>query len=90
MDFVKKKNPHEPKFKTAPEVAEQLVTRWGEWKDQLYKKGIELPTLHLSCDRGYSNAKLAKTCKNNGLCYISVPKKSHNFEINGQKTNLKN
>jgi len=89
MDFVKKKNPDKAKFKTAAEVAAQLVNRWGNWKRELYKKGIELPTLHLSCDSGYSNAKLAETCKKNDLCYISVPKKSHLFEINGEKTNLK-
>ena len=88
FDFVKKKNPNKPKFKTAVEVAEKLVIRWGKWKEKLNKKGISLPRLHLSCDSGYSDPNLAETCESNGICYISVPKKSHNFEIDHTKIKL--
>lgn len=90
FDFVKKKSPGKPKPKTAVEVAGKLVIRWGEWKEKLNKNGILLPRIHLSCDSGYSNPDLAKTCAENGICYISVPKKSHNFEIDNQKIKLSN
>lgn len=78
----------EPKPETAIQAAEKLVNRWGLFKAKLQAKGIELPKLHLSCDNGYSDKNLAKTCEKNDLIYISVPKKSHNFEIDGKKVKL--
>lgn len=89
FDFVKKQQPNQPKPKTAVEVAKKLITRWGNWKKELHKNNISLPKLHLSCDSGYSDMGLSKVCKENGICYISVPKKSHFFEIDGQKYKLK-
>lgn len=78
----------EPKPATAIQAAQKLVKRWGVFKAKLKAKGIELPKLHLSCDSGYSDKNLAKTCEENDLTYISVPKKSHNFEIDGKKVKL--
>lgn len=40
-----------------------------------------IPKLHFSCDNGYSSIALSETCKANELRYISVPKKSHLFDI---------
>jgi len=78
----------EPKPETAIQAAEKLVKRWGAFKAKLQAKGIELPHLHLSCDSGYSHKELAEVCEKNDLSYISVPKKSHYFEINGKKIKL--
>lgn len=83
FDFVKKKTAKN--YKKAKEVAGHLVERWGKWKESL---GVTLPKLHFSCDHGYSDAGLAKTCEQNGLCYISVPKKSHYFEFEDMKIKL--
>jgi hypothetical protein len=49
--------------------------------------------LYFSCDSGYSDIELSKTCFDNKLTYISVPKKSHLLEITDKtdsstKTNL--
>jgi hypothetical protein len=92
FEFVKKAPKDapsdEPKPEKAVEVAEKLVKRWGDFKAKLQAEGIELPKLHLSCDNGYSDKNLAKTCEKNDLIYISVPKKSHYFEINDKKIKL--
>jgi hypothetical protein len=92
FEFVKKAPKDapsdEPKPEKAVEVAEKLVERWGLFKAKLSTKGIALPKLHLSCDNGYSDPNLAKTCAKNDLNYISVPKKNHYFEIDGQKVKL--
>lgn len=88
VEFVKKAPKDAPKPETATQVAEKLVERWGQFKAKLQAKGIELPKLHLSCDNGYSNKNLAKTSEKHNLIYISVPKKSHNFKIDGKKVKL--
>lgn len=92
FEFVKKVPKDAPKDDSKPETAiqaaEKLVKRWGSFNAKLQAIGIELPQLHLSCDNGYSHDKLAKACKKNDLTYISVPKKSHHFEIDGKKIKL--
>jgi hypothetical protein len=42
----------------------------------------------VSVDNGYSDMALANICTQNGLIYISVPKKSYTFCINGKKITL--
>lgn len=71
-------------------VAKKIVQKYGEWQKKLQEKNIILPNFHLSCDSGYSHSVLSEVCKNNDLKYISVPKKNHQFEINGAQTNLNN
>ncbi|TAF31268.1 MAG: hypothetical protein EAZ67_13120 [Cytophagales bacterium] len=88
FELVKKAAKDEPKPETAIWAAQKLVKRWGVLGAKLKAKGIELPKLHLSCDSGYSDKNLAKTCQENDLTYISVAKKSHNFEIDGKKVKL--
>ena len=43
-----------------------------------------IPKLHFSCDNGYSDVALSDTCSVNELMYISVPKKSHLFDIHNK------
>ena len=86
--FVKKAPKDAPKVEKAVEVAQKLVKRWGDFKAKMQSKGTTLPPLHLSCDSGYSDKNLAEVCEKNDLVYISVPKKSHNFEIDGKKIKL--
>jgi hypothetical protein len=74
--------------KSTIQVAIQLVEKLGLFLKKLANQGYELPTLHFSCDSGYSHASLANTCSENGLIYISVPKKNHIFQINGVNTKL--
>jgi hypothetical protein len=66
-------------------VAEKLIEKTGLWLKGI---GFQLPRLALSCDSGYSSASLADACEKAALIYISVPKKSHLFEINNQKIKL--
>lgn len=72
------------------EAAQNLINRFSQWKKNSKVKELGLPALHFSCDSGYSDPLLAACCEQANLIYISVPKKSHLFEINGQKINLKN
>lgn len=88
FDFVKYAPKEAPKVEKAVEVAQKLLKRWGDFKTKLQAKGIEIPRLHLSCDNGYSDKTLAEVCTENDLIYISVPKKSHYFEVDGQKMKL--
>jgi hypothetical protein len=93
FDFVKKKQSETDKVETQTQIAEKLVKKWGLLLEKASKKDILIPTLHFSCDSGYSDVELSKTCFDNKLTYISVPKKSHLFEITDKtgsatKTNL--
>lgn len=72
----------------ACKVAEALVQKWGLFVSEMTKEGFLLPKFHFSCDNGYSDAGLCKTCEDNNLIYISVPKKSHIFTINSESKKL--
>ena len=87
FDFVRKKVEGTLVEKTI-EVAEKLVKKWGLLVANLKKEGYILPDFHFSCDNGYSNNSLCKTCEENGLVYISVPKKSHCIEALGHKIKI--
>lgn len=69
-------------------TAIKLVKRFGLFTKGLKTESIDLGNLKFSADNGYSDMALAKTCTENDLTYISVPKKSHTFLINGQKVKL--
>ena len=86
FDFIKKKA--SKSYQKPVKVAQKLVQRWGDYRTRLAREGCKLPELHLSCDNGYSDSELADCCTQNGLCYISVPKKSHDVEIEGKKVKL--
>ena len=93
FDFVKKKQSEADKVEKQTQIAEKLVKKWGLLREKASKKGILIPKLNFSCDSGYSDVELSKTCFDNKLTYISVPKKSHMFEITDKtgsstKTNL--
>lgn len=93
FDFVKKKQSETDIVEKQTHIAEKLVKKWGLLREKAVKEGIMIPKLHFSCDSGYSDVALSKTCFDNKLTYISVPKKSHMFEItdktgNVTKTNL--
>jgi hypothetical protein len=93
FDFVKKKQSEAEKVEKQTQIAEKLVKKWGLLREKASKKGILIPKLNFSCDSGYSDIDLSKTCFDNNLTYISVPKKSHLFEITDKtgsstKTNL--
>lgn len=85
FDFVKKKVEGHPVPDKATEVAQKLVNKWGLFVKKMEKEGIYLPKIHFSCDSGYNNVALSNTCFDNNLVYISVPKKSHTFEIEDAK-----
>lgn len=91
FDYVKKakSKSREDKVEKATEIAGKLVEKWGLFIKKAKSKGILIPKLHFSCDNGYSDVNLSNTCAANGLIYISVPKKSHLFDIpnkNGSAT----
>ena len=92
FDFVKKMpktaSKDDKRAASAVKVAEKLIKRWATFTKDLSSNGVNLPKLHLSCDSGYSDVDLAKVCDESDLIYISVPKKSHLFEIKGQKIKL--
>lgn len=72
----------------ATEVAVNLVKRWNKFRQKLESRAVQLPSISISCDSGYSDLELAKTCAASNLRYISVPKKSHLFDIKGKKWKL--
>jgi hypothetical protein len=74
--------------KKATKVAVKLIERWDKFRDRLRQRSTLLPILNLSCDSGYSDVELSNICQKNGLRYISVPKKSHKFEIDGNVQKL--
>jgi hypothetical protein len=86
IDFVKKKDPTHSE--TSITVAQKLIKRWVCFNEKLKVLGIILPKIHFSCDSGYNNDSLEKTCHQGSLIYISVPQKAHFFEINQQKIKL--
>jgi Transposase DDE domain len=81
FDYVKKGKTKEDKAENAIEIAQKLVEKWGLFVKRAKNKGILIPKLHFSCDNGYSSVALSETCEANELRYISVPKKSHLFDI---------
>jgi hypothetical protein len=88
FDFVKKKEGGTKN--EAIEVAKRLVCRWGRLKGRLAKAGTILPTIHFSCDNGYSDVSLSEECgkQENGLTYISVPRRNNIFVIDDKKMKL--
>ena len=89
FDFVKKAVKDSPAPDKSTKVAQGLVKKWGLFLEKVKKKGITLPKIHFSCDSGYNDVALSETCLNNNLIYISVPKKSHLFEIDKPKGGVK-
>lgn len=90
LDFVPKKVSDEKGKNTAltaEDVAIKLIKKWSAFYQTL-KKPSDSPSFYLSCDSGYSSIKISKVCKENGLIYISVPKKSHLFIIGKVKKKL--
>jgi hypothetical protein len=81
FDFVRKEEKQS-------EIAEKLAAKWGKLVNKMKVSGAILPKLALSCDSGYSDLKLLKSCENNHLTYISVPKKSHLIEYKGDKISI--
>lgn len=69
---------------SACKVGQGLVEKWGVFVSEITKEGFILPPIHLSCDSGYSDRNLSDTCQSNNLIYISVPKRTHIFIINGE------
>lgn len=51
----------------------KLPDCWANFRGRLRKKGLILPSLHLSCDNGYSDVALSEKADYVGLIYISVP-----------------
>ncbi len=76
-------------IEAAIEAAQNLIHRFSQWQKSIKVKELGLPALHFSCDSGYNSPLLAASCQQANLIYISVPKKSHLFEINGERINLK-
>lgn len=81
FDYVKKAKTKEDKVESAIAIAQKLVKKWGLFVKKAKNKSISIPKLHFSCDNGYSSVALSETCADNELRYISVPKKSHLFDI---------
>jgi hypothetical protein len=81
FDCVKKAQSKTDKVEKATQVAGKLVRKWGLFLEKAKKRGISIPKLHFSCDSGYSDVDLSNICYKNKLTYISVPKKSHLFDI---------
>lgn len=80
-----------PKGEKAREIAVKLLNKWQLfWKKMRREYEIILPFIPLSCDNGYSHKSIEAACLGARLHYISVPKKSHLFEIGGKKWKLKN
>jgi hypothetical protein len=85
FDFVKKKM--DTQGNQAVGVAKKLVSRWGRLRGRLAKEGVVLPDIHFSCDNGYNDVSLSEHChkQENGLVYISVPRRNNIFTINKKK-----
>lgn len=89
FDYIpKKKKEDDAKYSIQIETAIKLVNRLGKFKQDLKDKGVNLGKLRFSADSGYSDMHLADVCKENDLIYISVPKKSHTFLIDGKSIKL--
>ena len=87
FDFVKK-DKEDGSYQKATEVAKKLVDRLGNLIKKVGEAGFAIPKLHLSCDNGYNNLELSQACENNGLIFISVPKKSEKITYDGQTLKL--
>lgn len=85
FDYVKKAPSKCDKVDKATQIAAELVKKWGLFLEKAKKKGVSIPRLHFSCDSGYSDLVLSEICESNKLSYISVPKKSHLFEMTDRK-----
>ena len=88
FECVKKPAEGEKKAKQSILIAGKLVAKWGRFVASLARQGSPLPVLHFSCDSGYSDVGLSDICAQNGLNYISVPKKNHLVVIAGAKMPL--
>jgi hypothetical protein len=89
FDYVpKQKKAETDAYGVGIATAIRLVKRFNSFNKGLKADSIDLGSLKLSVDNGYSDMALAKICIENNLIYISVPKKSHTFLINGQKFKL--
>jgi hypothetical protein len=89
FDYIpKKKKEGDAQYGVQIATAIKLVKRLGTFKQHLKDKGIDLGKLRFSADSGYSDMHLADVCKENDLIYISVPKKSHTFLIDGKSMKL--
>ena len=88
FDFVKKKTGEQGS--QAIEVAKKLVSRWGRLKGRLAREGVMLPNIHFSCDNGYNGVSLSEHCERqeNGLVYISVPRRNNIFIIDEKRGSL--
>lgn len=88
FDFVKKKI--DAQGNHAVEVAKKLISRWGRLKAKLARQEVVLPDIHFSCDNGYNDVSLSEHChkQENGLVYISVPRRNNIFSTNKRKGNL--
>ena len=84
----KQKKAETDEYSVQVATAIKLVERFGFFNETLKAESIDLGNLKLSVDNGYSDMALAKICEIHNLTYISVPKKSHTFLINGQKIKL--
>ncbi len=88
FDFVKKKTGMQGN--QAIEVAKKLVSRWGRLKAKLARQGVILPAIDFSCDNGYNDLSLSEHCEKqeNGLVYISVPRRNNIFTIDEKRGSL--
>ena len=84
----KQKKEAEDKYGIKIAKAMNLVKRFSKFRTELKETGIDLGKLRISVDNGYSDIHLAELCCENDLGYISVPKKSHTFLIDGKKQTL--
>jgi hypothetical protein len=89
FDYIpKQKKVETDEYSVTIATAIKLVNRFGSFYKDLQANSIDLGKLKFSIDNGYSDMALAKVSTENNLIYISVPKKSHTFLINGQKIKL--
>lgn len=70
-------------------VACNLVRKWGTFIKRNNLNLLKTNNLHFSCDNGYNNIKLSNSCKENGLIFVSVPKKTEKVVIEKQEIKLK-
>lgn len=74
--------------KATIKVAKKLVSKWHIFVKKLKAKGLDIPSIHFSCDSGYSDIELSNCCADAGLVYISVPKMNHIITYNNDKIKL--
>jgi hypothetical protein len=84
----KQKKKETDEYSVGIATAMKLVNRFALFNKGLKAESIDLGNLKVSVDNGYSDMTLAEVCTEHDLTYISVPKKSHTFLINGEKIKL--